>query len=127
MGQIKKGILGSFSGRVGTVIGSHWKQIDYIRSMPSHHHDAKTPKQMEQRLKLALLSEYLKIMLPFIDIGFKNSKNNTSPFNAAFKYNFANAFYGDYPNIRLDLAYILLSHGSTKGTDYAHISQIVCA
>lgn len=32
MGTIKQGILGGFSGKVGTVIGSSWKGISYMRS-----------------------------------------------------------------------------------------------
>jgi len=34
MGTIKKGILGGFSGKVGTVIGGVWKGIEYMRSIP---------------------------------------------------------------------------------------------
>jgi hypothetical protein len=30
MGTIKKGILGGFSGKVGTVVGASWKGISYI-------------------------------------------------------------------------------------------------
>ncbi len=32
MGTISKGILGGFSGKVGTVVGGSWKGIDYMRS-----------------------------------------------------------------------------------------------
>jgi hypothetical protein len=32
MGTIKQGILGGFSGKVGTVIGASWKGINYMRS-----------------------------------------------------------------------------------------------
>ena len=32
MGRISKGILGGFSGTVGTVVGGNWKGIDYMRS-----------------------------------------------------------------------------------------------
>ncbi len=32
MGTISKGILGGFSGTVGTVIGGSWKGIEYMRS-----------------------------------------------------------------------------------------------
>lgn len=31
MGTIKQGILGGFSGKVGTVAGSSWKGISYMR------------------------------------------------------------------------------------------------
>jgi len=32
MGKIEKGILGGFSGKVGTVVGGNWRGIDYMRS-----------------------------------------------------------------------------------------------
>ena len=32
MGRIEKGILGGFSGTVGTVVGGTWKGIAYMRS-----------------------------------------------------------------------------------------------
>ena len=35
MGKISQGILGGFSGKVGTVIGGNWKGIDYMRSKAS--------------------------------------------------------------------------------------------
>jgi hypothetical protein len=34
MGTIKQGILGGFSGKVGTVVGASWKGIAYMRSLP---------------------------------------------------------------------------------------------
>lgn len=30
MGTIKQGILGGFSGKVGTVVGSTWKSVHYM-------------------------------------------------------------------------------------------------
>ena len=32
MGTIKKGILGGVSGKVGTIVGVHWKSSYYIRA-----------------------------------------------------------------------------------------------
>jgi hypothetical protein len=32
MATFEKGILGGFSGKVGTVIGGNWKGIDFMRS-----------------------------------------------------------------------------------------------
>jgi hypothetical protein len=31
MAKISQGILGGFSGTVGTVVGGHWRGIDYMR------------------------------------------------------------------------------------------------
>ena len=43
MGTISKGILGGFSGKVGTVIGGNWKGIDYMRSIPASVSNPRTP------------------------------------------------------------------------------------
>ena len=43
MGTISKGILGGFSGKVGTVIGGNWKGIDYMRSKAASVSNPRTP------------------------------------------------------------------------------------
>ena len=37
MGTIKQGILGGFSGKVGTVVGSSWKGISYMRGLATRY------------------------------------------------------------------------------------------
>lgn len=46
MGTIKRGILGGFKNKVGSVIGSSWKGIDTMRSMPLSVSNPKTAKQI---------------------------------------------------------------------------------
>jgi len=54
MGTIKKGILGGFSGKVGTVVGSSWKGISYMRSLPLKVRNPRTLRQLDQRSKFAI-------------------------------------------------------------------------
>lgn len=49
MGKIKQGILGGFNGKVANVIGSSWKGIGYMRSMPLSVANPRTTKQVGQR------------------------------------------------------------------------------
>lgn len=49
MGTIKRGILGGFKNKVGSVIGSSWKGIDTMRSMPLSVANPKTTKQIKVR------------------------------------------------------------------------------
>ena len=49
MGKIKQGILGGFKGKVGTVIGSSWNGIPYMRGLPQSQKDPKTAAQIAQR------------------------------------------------------------------------------
>ncbi len=51
MGVIKRGILGGFSGRVGSVVGTSWKGIAVIKSLPLSVANPKTAKQVDQRTK----------------------------------------------------------------------------
>ena len=46
MGTIKRGILGGFKNKVGSVIGSSWKGIDTMRSMPLSVANPRTSKQI---------------------------------------------------------------------------------
>lgn len=49
MGTIKRGILGGFKNKVGSVIGSSWKGIDTMRSMPLSVANPRTAKQVAVR------------------------------------------------------------------------------
>lgn len=49
MGTIKQGILGGFSGKVGTVIGSSWKGISYMKGRAQSTRNPKTAAQTMQR------------------------------------------------------------------------------
>ena len=49
MGKIKQGILGGFKGKVGTVIGSSWNGIAYMKGQPQSVKDAKSAAQIAQR------------------------------------------------------------------------------
>ena len=49
MGKIKQGILGGFKGKVGTVIGSSWNGIAYMKGLPQSVKNSKTAAQIIQR------------------------------------------------------------------------------
>jgi len=55
MGHIRKGILGGFSGKVGTVVGASWKTTSYMRSLPKKGNNPRTLAQRRQRSKFALV------------------------------------------------------------------------
>lgn len=63
MGVIKQGILGGFSGKVANVIGSSWKGIAYMKSMPLSVANPKTAAQVAQRTKITYCVAFAKIIL----------------------------------------------------------------
>ena len=55
MGTIKQGILGGFSGKVGTVIGSSWRGIQVMRGLSTGRKGSPTDAQLQQQAKSAVM------------------------------------------------------------------------
>ena len=49
MGKLNQGIWGGCSGRIGNVISYQWRGRWCARTRPAVFHDARTPRQLEQR------------------------------------------------------------------------------
>ena len=124
MGKIKKGILGGFSGRVGTVIGGHWKGIAYMRSLPAQVSNPKTLPQKQQRAKFLLTLNFLKPLIEVIRVGWKLYANKQSQFNAALAYTVSNAITGDYPDYEIDPTKVLISRGALTSAVNPNVSAI---
>ena len=83
MGKIKQGILGGFKGKVGTVIGSSWNGIVYMKGLPQSQKDPKTAAQIAHRAFFSevqdLVSQLTYEQLVFL---FPNSAKGMSRRNA---------------------------------------------
>jgi hypothetical protein len=112
MGTIKQGILGGFSGKVGSVIGSSWKGIACMRGRAQSVSNPQTEPQLAQRQKFSLVMAFLQTLSEFLKVGFKNYAKHMSGINAAMGYNLANAITGAYPNFAIDYPNALVSRGS---------------
>ena len=112
MGTIKKGILGGFSGKVGTVVGASWKGIAYMRSLPQKVRNPRTIGQKSQRAKFSLTLNYLRPMNGLLRTGWKLYAHQQSPINAAMSYTLANAISGTYPDYTIDPSKVMISRGS---------------
>jgi len=115
MGKITQGILGGFSGKVGTVIGGNWKGIDYMRSRATNVTNPNTTAQKDQRSKFSLTLSFLQPITDFIKIGFKGYAIKMTAFNSAMSYNVKNAIAGVYPDYSMDYTQALVSRGSLAG------------
>ncbi len=95
MGTIRQGILGGFSGKVGTVVGGSWKGISFMRAQAKSIKNPRTEKQMNQRAKFSISMVFLKPMTDILRTGFKLYANNQSAFNAAKSYSPQPLFLAD--------------------------------
>ena len=112
MGTIKQGILGGFSGKVGTVVGSSWKGISYMRGQAQSVKNPRTAKQVAQRDKFALALSFIRPIQSFIQIGYKTYAHKQSAFNAAMSHTLKNAIKGTYPNFTIDYENAMVSRGT---------------
>jgi hypothetical protein len=129
MGKIAQGILGGFSGKVGTVVGGRWKNIDYIRAKPISVANPRTEGQVNQRNRFTIALEYLQPNLGFIQKGYKAYAVGKTEFNAGMSYVLNNGITGTAPNFSVDYSLALLSRGSLPGvlngaTDLATAGQV---
>ncbi len=124
MGTIKQGILGGFSGKVGSVVGGSWKGIAYMRSQAQSVHNPRTEGQLDQRSKFALTINFLKPITDYVRTGYKHYAHKQTAFNAAMSYNIKNAISGDYPNYSVDFTKTLVARGSlVPAHDAAAVSE----
>jgi hypothetical protein len=113
MATFEKGYLGGFSGKVGNGVGSTWKNLNVLRSMPpSKRRGQPTDAQLEQQARFSLITN---LLLPLTDLlnqtYSKSAAAKMSGFNKAFSVN-NQAITGVFPAIAVDYPKILLSKGS---------------
>ena len=127
MGTIKQGILGGFSGKVGTVIGSSWKGISYMRGQAQHVKNPRSAGQVNQRTKFNLVLNFLQPNVPYIRIGYKSMAAKQTEFNAAMSYILKNAVTGSYPNYALDYTNVMVSTGGLTQVNDAAASWVAAS
>lgn len=66
MATIKQGILGAFSGKVAGVVGSSWKGIPVMKSLPPSVANPKTAKQIEQRSRMSACTAFSQSVLAVV-------------------------------------------------------------
>ncbi|WP_343532535.1 DUF6266 family protein [Pedobacter sp.] len=111
MGKIEQGILGAFSGTVGTVVGARWRGIRYMRGKGPSTRPTSTVKQDKQRERFLLMVHFVRAMSPIITLGYKKLAVNMTPANAALSYNLKNGVTGTYPDFEIAYDMVLLSRG----------------
>lgn len=112
MGTYNKGMLGAVSGKVGPVVASRWRGIDYLRSMPTKNRKAITDlRVLAQRAKFQLVSKFLNAFAGLISIAYNNTGNQTA-YNRALANLLDTAITGEYPDVKLDFTKVQLSKGS---------------
>lgn len=115
MATNEQGILGGFSGKVGTVIGGNWNGIDFMRGIPAQIANPRTAAQQDQRARMATIIQFLSPLKSFLRTGFKKQAIKMSAFNAATSYNLTHAITGTFPDYAVDFSKLRVSQGKLPG------------
>ena len=113
MGTYSTGANGAFSGKVGSVIGSNWRSVDYLRGLSKRKKKGASELQLAQQMRFALCANQLRVIKDVLNLGFSDKKlNKITGYNAAVKIFLSEAVTGEYPNYGIDYSKIKLSKGS---------------
>jgi hypothetical protein len=111
MGRISKGILGGFSGTVGTVIGGSWKGIDYMRSQPARRTRRASEAQLQQQAKFTVATRFVQALSALFMVSFRNYAVRMTGTNNALAYTLKNCITGIFPAYVIDFSLVLVSRG----------------
>ncbi|HWV72484.1 MAG TPA: DUF6266 family protein [Pseudosphingobacterium sp.] len=112
MAKFINGANGTFSGKVGSVIGSSWRGINYLRGLGKKSKVPATESQRLQRDRFSMLVKFIAPLKELLDRGFagRNLKLATA-FSYAVKHNMDMGAVSVTAPVELNYAALHLSDG----------------
>lgn len=112
MAKFLKGIHGAYSGKVGNVVGSNWRQVDYVRSLPKPNKKPATPDQLAQRARFGLAVSFLSPINDLLKLGFSDKQQGKSTgYNRALQHLINHGIRGDHPEYEIDYEGVVIARG----------------
>jgi len=110
MAKFQNGVLGSFDGKVGTIVGAKWKGVEYIRHKGRKSKKPFTEAQLEHQAKFRCVGKFVNKLSDLLKETYPVSSRRTS-INYAFADIYAKAITGSYPAFDLDYIKVSVSKG----------------
>lgn len=111
MAKYKNGIQGPFSGKIGNVVGASSRGVHYMRAAGKNSKKAPSAAQLQNRKIFAMVMNWLKPILKFINIGFQMDMDGKTPINRAVGLQLKEAVISDEQGLRINFARAVLSKG----------------
>lgn len=115
MATIKQGILGGFSGKVGTVVGSTWRGKTVLRSAPRKSTKPASAAQQKQRDKFTGVLQFLTPLKGILTETFGANMGSKTPFNNAMSYHMKEAVKQTTVGFQLEYSKVLIGKGGLCG------------
>lgn len=114
MAILKQGSLGIFTGKIGALVISKWKDQYVGKSKPVRSSKKATVPLLSQQSKLKMASKFLRMIRSVVPFSFQKPPKNMTAMNYAMLYNLKHSISGEYPDFAVDYAKVKLS----KPADY---------
>ncbi|HWV72963.1 MAG TPA: DUF6266 family protein [Pseudosphingobacterium sp.] len=115
MATYSQGANGAFSGKAGSVVGSNWRSIGYLRGLARFKTKSNSPKQAAQRARFGMAVTFLRPMKNILNIGFHDRRSNKSTgYNQGMQSFMRHAITGEYPDFEIDFSKIEVSKGGLE-------------
>lgn len=123
MARIDNGILGAFTGKVGSVVGYIRKGRPVLRSRPATKgkKNKGTPAQQMARMRFGVLRKFVRKMVPAMTIGFRSRLDREMVHCVGFSELWGRGVVGEAPDCTLDYSKVVVSSGYWAGLSDAEV------
>lgn len=127
MAILDQGLIGTFKGKMGSLVIAKWKNKYVGKSKPKSSSKARTELQLDQQSKFRLVGKFMSGFSSTISFSYQKLTVGTTAMNEAMRYNLNNSISGVYPNYSLNFANIQLSDPMEKREIDGGISPVITA
>ena len=124
MGTYNKGILGPFSGKVGTVVGAIWRGKFVLRSLPAISNRLPTEGQALQRQKFTTVSDFLTPFYPIIRKFYGSNTGVLTRVNNAMSFHMKEAVVFNSPEFEMEYNKVMLTKGDLLGLNSVVLAAV---
>jgi len=111
MGRLISGINGPVQGKIGTVIGSSWRGVPYLKGPYKKRTSKPGEREAGNRNKFAKAHFWLRPLKNFVRAGFKDDAARVQGYLAAKSYLLLHAFEGVQSHMHINPALMKVSMG----------------
>lgn len=111
MARYKNGINGPVRGKVGNVVASNWRGVDYLKSLGGPAVKRRSEAQLLQQEIFALVTCWLRPVRELIWLGYQSFKANKTPMNAAISHVIKEAVLIVDGQPKIDFSKVIISRG----------------
>lgn len=101
-------------GKVGSVVGSAWRGINYMRYKGPSKRNNNSPKQLDQQAKFRVATAFASTMSDLFKVTYKGYAQQMTARNNAVSVIVRDAIIGTYPAYELDYSKVKISRGKLQ-------------